>query len=117
MVMQDIFVVSAVRTAIGTFGGALKDKKPAELGAIAARAAMDRAGVAPEKVGHVIFGQVIPTEPADAYVARVSSVNAGVPHATPALTVNRLCGSGLQAIVSAAQLMLLGDCEIALAGG
>jgi acetyl-CoA C-acetyltransferase len=115
--MQDIFVVSAVRTAIGTFGGALKDKKPSELGAIVARAAMDRAGVAPEKIGHVVFGQVIPTEPADAYVSRVSSVNAGGPQATPALTVNRLCGSGLQAIVSASQLLMLGDCEIALAGG
>jgi acetyl-CoA C-acetyltransferase len=115
--MKDIFVVAGARTAVGTFGGALKDKTPAQLGAIAAKAAIERAGVDPSLVGHAVFGQVVSTEPSDAYVARVAAVNAGVPIETPALTVNRLCGSGLQAIVTAAQIAMLGDCDIALAGG
>jgi acetyl-CoA C-acetyltransferase len=115
--MHDVFIVSAVRTAVGAFGGALKDKSPTELAAGVTREAISRSGVAPSSVGHVVFGQVIPTEPKDAYLARVAAVNGGVPHSTPALTVNRLCGSGLQAIVSAAQMVMLGDCEIAVAGG
>jgi len=115
--MKEIFLVAGARTAIGTFGGALKDKTPRQLGAVAAKAAMERAGIEPALVGHAVFGQVVPTEPADAYITRVVAVDAGVPHATPALTVNRLCGSGLQAIVTAAQLAMVGDCDIALAGG
>jgi acetyl-CoA C-acetyltransferase len=115
--MQEVFLVSAVRTAIGAFGGALKDQPPTELAAHVARAAIARAGVEPAEVGHVVFGQVIPTEPKDAYLARVAGVNAGVPVESPAMTVNRLCGSGLQAIVSAAQMLMLGDAEIAVGGG
>ncbi|MFX7824928.1 acetyl-CoA C-acyltransferase, partial [Acinetobacter baumannii] len=86
--------------AIGTFGGALKDETPASLAALVTRAALDAAGVAPEAVGHVVFGQVIPTAPRDAYLARVAGIEAGIPREVPALTVNRLCGSGVQAIVS-----------------
>lgn len=115
--MREIFLVSAVRTAIGGFGGSLRGFKPAELGAIVTSSALERAGISPDAVGHVVFGQVIPTSPKDAYVARVSAVNAGIPHETPALTVNRLCGSGLQAIVTAAQTIMLGDCDIAIGGG
>jgi len=115
--MHEIFVVAAARTAIGTFGGALKNKTPGELGALVIRSVVARAGLDPAQVGHVVFGQVMPTAPEDAYLARVAGVNAGLPHETPALTVNRLCGSGLQAIVSAAQMIMLGDCEIAVAGG
>lgn len=115
--MTDIFLVSAARTAIGSFGGTLKDQKPGELAAIPARAAIDRAGIAPEQVGNVVFGSVVITEPRDAYVARIAAMGAGVPKETPAMTVNRLCGSGLQAILSAAQSIMAGDCGIALAGG
>lgn len=115
--MTDVYLVSAARTAVGSFGGALKDQKPGELGAIAARAAIERAGIAPELVGNVVFGSVVVTEPRDAYVARIAAMEAGVPKEAPAMTVNRLCGSGLQAIVSAAQSIMAGDCEIALAGG
>ena len=115
--MRDVFIVSAVRTAVGAFGGALKDKSPTELAALVTRETISRSGIDPSSVGHVVFAQVIPTEPKDAYLARVSAVNGGVPHATPAFTVNRLCGSGLQAIVSAAQMVILGDCDIAVAGG
>ena len=115
--MREVFIVSAVRTAVGAFGGALKDKSPTELAALVTREAISRSSIDPSLVGHVVFGQVIPTEPKDAYLARVAAVNGGVPHATPAFTVNRLCGSGLQAIVSAAQMVMLGDCDIAVAGG
>ncbi len=115
--MDDVFVVSAVRTAIGAFGGALKDTPPSTLGAITAREALARAGIPAAGIGHAVYGQVIPTEPRDAYLARVVAVDAGLPVEVPALTVNRLCGSGLQAIVSAAQSLRLGDCEAALAGG
>ncbi|MBB6251907.1 beta-ketothiolase BktB [Nitrospirillum iridis] len=115
--MTEVYIVAGVRTAIGDFGGALKDVAPGELAAKVTRAALDRAGVANEAVGHVVFGQVIPTEPRDAYLARVAGINAGLPVAVPALTVNRLCGSGLQAVVSAAQAVLLGDCDVAVAGG
>ncbi|RRN59318.1 acetyl-CoA C-acyltransferase [Pseudoxanthomonas sp. SGNA-20] len=115
--MTDVFLVSAVRTAIGAFGGSLRDVPPSVLGAVTAREAIARAGIDPSAIGHAVYGQVLPSEPADAYLARVVAVNAGVPVAAPAFTVNRLCGSGLQAIVSAAQSLLLGDCEVALAGG
>ncbi|MEE3623690.1 beta-ketothiolase BktB [Nitrospirillum sp. BR 11752] len=115
--MTEVYIVSGVRTAIGDFGGALKDLTPGDLAAKVARAALDRAGVANEAVGHVVFGQVIPTEPRDAYLARVAGIGAGLPVEVPALTVNRLCGSGLQAVVSAAQGILLGECDLAVAGG
>ncbi|WHU04517.1 beta-ketothiolase BktB [Sphingomonas sp. NIBR02145] len=113
----EVFIVAARRTAIGTFGGALGAETPGNLAATVTRAALDAAGVAPEAVGHVVFGQVIPTAPRDAYLARVAGIEAGIPKEVPALTVNRLCGSGVQAIVSAAQMLMLGDAEIAVAGG
>jgi acetyl-CoA C-acetyltransferase len=114
---RDVMVVSGVRTAIGDFGGALKDMAPTALGSQVVREAMARAGVAGAEVGHVVFGNVIHTEPKDMYMARVTAMGAGVTQDAPALTVNRLCGSGLQAIVSAAQGILLGDVDIAVAGG
>jgi acetyl-CoA C-acetyltransferase len=115
--MNEVYIASAVRTAIGTFGGSLKDVPPSELASRVTAEALRRSGVAPAEVGHVVFGQVIQTEPRDCYIARVAAVEGGIPVETPALTVNRLCGSGLQAIVSAAQSVLLGDCDIAVAGG
>ncbi len=115
--MVDVFIVSAARTAIGTFGGALKDFAPTELAALVTREALTRARVEADAIGHVVFGQVIGTEPRDAYVSRVAAVNAGIPHRTPALTVNRLCGSGLQAVLSAAQAIMLGDADFAVGGG
>jgi acetyl-CoA C-acetyltransferase len=110
-------VVSAVRTAIGGFGGGLKDQPPSELGAAVVREAVSRAGVAPETIGHCVFGSVIHTDAHDHYLARVAAVKGGLPVETPALTLNRLCGSGLQAVVSASQAILLGDCDAAVAGG
>jgi acetyl-CoA C-acetyltransferase len=115
--MTDVFLVSATRTAIGTFGGALKDAPPTELATRVVAEAIARGGFAPADIGHVVWGQVIQTEPKDMYVSRVAAVNAGIPVETPAMTVNRLCGSGLQAILSAAQAIMLGDCEIAVGGG
>jgi acetyl-CoA C-acetyltransferase len=115
--MTDVFIVSAMRSAVGSFGGALKDFRPADLGATVTREAMARAGVAPESVEQVVFGQVIPTEPRDAYLARVAAIGAGIPQETPAMTVNRLCGSGLQAVICAAQAIRLQDAEIAVGGG
>ena len=115
--MTNVFMVSAARTAVGTFGGALKDHKPGELGAHVARAAITRARIDPDLIRNVVFGSVLTTEPRDAYVARIAAIGAGVPQETPALTVNRLCGSGLQAIISAAQSIMLGDHDLALAGG
>lgn len=114
---REVVIVSGVRTAIGDFGGSLKDFAPTQLGAIVAREAMARANVSGEEVGQVVFGNVIHTEPKDMYLARVASIEAGVSQNTPAMTVNRLCGSGLQAVVSAAQSILLGDTDIAMAGG
>jgi acetyl-CoA C-acetyltransferase len=114
---RDVVVVSAVRTAIGTYGGALAGTPPADLGALCVREGVRRAGIAAADVGHCVFGNVIHTEPRDMYMARVVGVNGGLPVETPALTVNRLCGSGLQAIVSAAQLILQGDTDCAVAGG
>ena len=115
--LQDVVIVGAARTAIGSFGGGLKDVAPSALGKIVVSEALKRAGLAPDEVQHVVMGQVIQTEPRDAYFARVVSMDAGIPARTPALTVNRLCGSGLQAIVSAAQMIRLGECEVAAAGG
>ena len=114
---REVMVVSGVRTAIGDFGGALKDMAPTALGAKVVREALSRASVAGEEVGHVVMGNVIHTEPRDMYLARVAAFDAGVGQSAPALTVNRLCGSGLQAIVSAAQAITLGDADIAVAGG
>jgi acetyl-CoA C-acetyltransferase len=114
---REVVVLSGVRTAIGDYGGGLKDIPPTELAARVVREAVTRARVAPEDVGHVVFGNVIHTEAKDMYLSRVACINGGLPKETPALTLNRLCGSGLQAIVSAAQAIRLGDAEIAVAGG
>ena len=114
---REVVVVSGVRTAIGDFGGSLKDFAPTELGARCVREALSRSKVAPEEVGHVVFGSVIHTEPKDMYMARVCAINGGIPKEVPALTLNRLCGSGLQAIVTAAQIVALGDADVAVAGG
>ena len=114
---REVVVVSGVRTAIGDFGGALKDIPPTELGARVAKEAIARAGIEAGEVGHVVFGNVIQTEAKDMYLSRVVAMNGGVPQEAPAMTLNRLCGSGLQAIISAAQIIQLGDADIALAGG
>jgi acetyl-CoA C-acetyltransferase len=114
---RDVVVVSGVRTAIGDFGGSLKDFSPTDLGARVVREVLSRAKVSGDEVGHVVFGNVVHTEPKDMYLARVAALNGGVAQHAPALTVNRLCGSGLQAIVSAAQSVLLGDADIAIGGG
>ncbi|HEY7759954.1 MAG TPA: acetyl-CoA C-acyltransferase family protein [Burkholderiales bacterium] len=114
---REVVVVSGVRTAIGDYGGGLKDLAPTELAARVVREAVSRAKVAPEEVGHVVFGNAIHTEPKDMYLSRVATINGGLPKETPALTLNRLCGSGLQAIVSASQTLLLGDADVTLAGG
>jgi acetyl-CoA C-acetyltransferase len=114
---REVVVLSGVRTAVGRYGGGLKDFSPSQLGAMVIREAVDRAGVAPGDVGHVVFGHVVPTEKHDVYLARVAAVNGGLPVQVPALTVNRLCGSGLQAIVSAAQTVMLGDADCTVAGG
>jgi acetyl-CoA C-acetyltransferase len=114
---REVVVTGAVRTAVGRYGGALKDIPPSELGAKVVAAAIDRSAVDPAAVGHTVFANVIHTDPRDMYMARVVSIDGGLPHDTPAVTVNRLCGSGLQAIVSASQMLLLGDCDVAVAGG
>ena len=115
--MTDIVILGGARTAIGTFGGALSGLPPIETGTIAAKAAMARAGVDGGQIGHVVFGHVINTEPRDMYLSRVAAMQAGIPDTTPAMNVNRLCGSGAQAIVSATQALMLGDADFALAGG
>jgi len=115
--MREVLIVAGARTAVGTFGGSLKDVPPTRLGAIVVREALARAGVAGSEVGHVVFGHVVNTEPRDMYLGRVAAIDGGVDQATPCLTLNRLCGSGLQAIVSAAQMVLLGDADIAIGGG
>ncbi len=114
---REVVVVSAVRTAVGTFGGSLKDHAPTQLGALVVREAVARAGLGPDDVQHVVFGHVINTEPRDMYLARVVALDGGLSKDVPAMTLNRLCGSGLQAIVSASQAILLGDADVALAGG
>lgn len=111
------YILSATRTAIGSFGGSLSREAPSALGAKVAQEAIRRAAINAATVGHVVYGNVIPTGPEDAYVARMAAVGAQIPKETPAMTVNRLCGSGLQAIISAAQTVMLGDVDVALAGG
>src|ERR1700682_5833859 len=114
---RDVVVVSGVRTAIGDYGGSPKHVLPTELGALVIREAVRRAAVDPGDVGLVVFGNVIHSEPKDMYLSRVAAIDGGLAHHTPAVTLNRLCGSGLQAIVSAAQSILLGDTDVAVAGG
>ena len=114
---DDIVILGGARTAIGTFGGSLAGTPPSALGAVAARAAMERSGVEGMQIGHVVFGHVINTEPRDMYLSRVAAMEAGVPDTTPAMNVNRLCGSGVQAIVSAMQALQGGESHFALAGG
>ncbi|PMS15267.1 acetyl-CoA C-acyltransferase [Trinickia dabaoshanensis] len=114
---KEVVVVNSARTAIGKFGGSLKDFAPTELGTIVVRETLARAGVEAAHVDHVVFGNVIATEPKDFYLSRVAAINAGIPDTTPAFNVNRLCGSGLQAIVSAAQTIMLGDAQVAIGAG
>jgi len=115
--VESVVIASAARTAIGSFGGSLKDVSAIDLGTVATKEAIERSGMDPDAIGHTVIGNVIHGETRDMYISRVISVNAGVSTHAPALTVNRLCGSGLQAIVSAAQTVMLGDCEAVLAGG
>ncbi|KPP83426.1 MAG: acetyl-CoA C-acetyltransferase [Rhodobacteraceae bacterium HLUCCO07] len=115
--MTDIVILDGARTAIGTFGGALAGTPPAQTGAIAAKAALERSGVDGAQIGHVAFGHVINTEPRDMYLSRVAAIDAGIPDTVPAMNVNRLCGSGAQAIVSVVQSLMLGDSDFGLAGG
>ena len=115
--MTDIVILSGARTAIGTFGGSLAGTPPIALGAITAKAAMARASVEATQIGTVVFGHVINTEPRDMYLSRVSAMEAGIPETTPAMNVNRLCGSGAQALVSVIQSLTLGDADFGLAGG
>lgn len=117
MAQTEVVVLSGVRTAIGDYNGGLKDKPPTVLGAEVIREAVKRAGIEPADVGHVVMGNVIHTDVHDMYLSRVSAVNGGIPVEVPALTVNRLCGSGLQAIVSAAQAIYMGDAKAAIGGG
>ena len=115
--MTDIVILDGARTAIGTFGGALAQTSPIDLGTVVSKAALERSGVEGGQIGHVVFGHVINTEPRDMYVGRVAAMQAGIPDTTPAMTVNRLCGSGAQAIVSGIQSLMLGDGDFALTAG
>ena len=115
--MSDIVILSGARTAIGTFGGSLAGTSPIDLGTVVAKSALDRAGVEGGQIGTVVFGHVINTDPRDMYLSRVAAMQAGVPETTPAMNVNRLCGSGAQAIVSVVQSLMLGDADFGLAGG
>ncbi|MES2413060.1 MAG: beta-ketothiolase BktB [Pseudomonadota bacterium] len=114
---REVVVVSGVRTGIGTYGGSLKDVPPIELATTVVRESLARAGVEGKDVGHVVFGHVVNTEPRDLYLSRVAAMQGGCLEGTPAMNVNRLCGSGLQAIVSAAQTIMLGDADVAIGGG
>src|SRR5258706_5669836 len=114
--MRHVFVTSAVRTPIGDFGGHLKDVPPTQLAADVVAEAVKRANVEPESIGHVVFGNVIHTEPVDMYLSRVAAIRGGLPDTTPALTVNRLCGSGLQAVLSAADYVPHGHADAAIGG-
>jgi acetyl-CoA C-acetyltransferase len=114
---REVVVVSGARTAIGDYGGALKEMPATKLGSVAIKEAVARARIEPARVGHVVMGSVIHGEAKDMYLSRVAALEAGIAVGTPCLTVNRLCGSGLQAIVSAAQHLMLGDCDVAVAGG
>ena len=115
--MTEIVILSGARTAIGAFGGSLAGQSPIALAAHVSRAAIDRAGIAPDRIGTVVFGHILNTEPRDMYLSRVAALEAGVPDTATAMNVNRLCGSGAQAVVSAAQALMLGDADFALAGG
>ncbi len=115
--MNDIYIVAGTRTAIGTFGGALKDVTPSQLAAQVTAEAVRRAGVDKEQIGLAVFGQVVQTEPRDMYISRIAVIEGGLMQETPALTVNRLCGSGLQAILTAANAIRAGEAEVAVAGG
>ncbi|MBD3677594.1 MAG: acetyl-CoA C-acyltransferase family protein [Rhodobacteraceae bacterium] len=115
--MTDIVILGGARTAIGTFGGSLAGTPPIETATVASKAALERSGVEGGQIGHVTFGHVINTEPRDMYLSRVAAIQAGIPDTTPAMNVNRLCGSGAQAIVSVVQSLMLGDAEFGLAGG
>lgn len=115
--MTDIYILSTARTAIGSFGGSLAGIAPIDIAAHAIKAALSRAGVSGAQIGHVVMGHVINTEPRDMYLSRVAAMQSGIPETTPAMNVNRLCGSGAQAIVSAVQVLMLGDAEMAVAGG
>ena len=117
MQTENVVILSGARTAIGTFGGTLAGVAPSALGATVIKEAVNRAGLEGGDIGHCVMGQVIHTEARDMYMSRVAAVEAGIPVGSPALTLNRLCGSGLQAIVSAAQMVMLGDCEAAVGGG
>ncbi|WP_157264970.1 acetyl-CoA C-acyltransferase family protein [Azohydromonas aeria] len=114
---QEVFVLSAQRSAIGTFGGSLKDVPLADLATTVVKAALEKSGVEAARIGHLAMGNVIPTEARDAYLSRVAAMNAGCPQETPAYNVNRLCGSGLQAIINASQSIMLGDCDFAIGAG
>jgi acetyl-CoA C-acetyltransferase len=115
--LNEVVITSAARTAVGRYGGSLKEQPPTELGALAAKTALERSGIAPDDVDQVVFGNVIHSAPEDMYMARVVAIKAGIPKEVPAFTVNRLCGTGVQAIVSAAQSIATGDAEVAVAGG
>ena len=117
MSQNEIVILSGARTAIGGFGGSLAAITPIDLAATVTRAAIERAGIEADRIGTVVFGHVLNTEPRDMYLSRAAMLNAGVPNTTPAMNVNRLCGSGVQAIVSAAQALMLGDADFAVAGG
>jgi len=114
---REVVVVAGVRTAVGDFGGSLKDFSPTQLGAMVVKEVVARAGVGADQVGHVVFGHVVNSEPRDMYLSRVAAIEGGLDKSTPALTLNRLCGSGLQAIVTAAQSIMLGDADVAIGGG
>src|SRR5438552_10818188 len=114
---REVVLLSGVRTAIGRYGGSLKDHPPTDLAATVVREAVTRAGIEPAEVGHAVFGHVIHTDVHDMYLSRVAAIRGGLPVETPAFTLNRLCGSGLQAIVSAAQIVVLGDADVVVAGG
>jgi acetyl-CoA C-acetyltransferase len=114
---REVVILSGVRTAIGRYGGSLKDHPPTDLAATVVREAVKRAGIEPAEVGHAVFGHVIHTDVHDMYLSRVAAIKGGLPVETPAFTLNRLCGSGLQAIVSAAQIVMLGDADVVVAGG
>jgi acetyl-CoA C-acetyltransferase len=117
MTSPTLYVVGAARTAIGSFGGALKDVPLTQIATLAVSEALKRSGADPKLIGHVVMGNVIPTEPRDAYLSRVAAIESGIPQETPAFNVNRLCGSGLQAILMAAQALTAGDAEIAIGAG
>lgn len=114
---RDVVIVGAARTAIGVFGGGLKEVSPGQLAALVLRESVKRAGIAPDQISQVVFGNVIHTEPRDMYLGRVAAIEGGLPESTCGLTLNRLCGSGLQAIITAASYIRLGEAEAVVGGG